>query len=206
MARGRGAPYAQGDEGGHSTRVAMGGTVTAGSGRPPRLSPAYPPFYEPLGAGRGPCPAPPQPRPAGHSPWTTLHRGGGGGAILGAPLLAHRARLAGHSPWTTLHRGGGGGAILGAPLLAHRARLAGPPRTRGRAPGPPPPCPPHGNGAYPLVPGGSALMIRGGPLWRGTGPHPGSTLGSPAASLPGPPATLVRARPPVSGPPGRRLL
>jgi len=94
-----------------------------------------------VGAPHGP----PQPRPAGHSPWTTLHRG----------------KAARQPP-----RGGGGGAIHGAPLLAHRARFAGPPRTRGRAPGTPPPCPPHGDGAYPLAPGGSAFTIRGGPRWR----------------------------------------
>jgi len=116
MATGRGAHCAQRDEGGLSTRVAVVGTVTAGSGRPPRLSPAYPPFYEPLRADRGPYLGLPQPRPAGHSPWMTLHMRGTARQPPG---------------W-----GDGGGAVLGTPLLAHRARLAGPPRARGRTPGP----------------------------------------------------------------------
>ena len=90
--------------------------MTAGCGRPPRPYPAYFPIYEPLRADRGPYPGSPQPRGARHSPWMTLHRGGPTRQPPG---------------W-----GGGGGAILGTPLLANRARCAGPPRTRGRTPGP----------------------------------------------------------------------
>jgi len=108
-----------------------------------------------VGAPNGP----PQPRPAGHHPWTTFHRG----------------ELQDSPP------GGGAGAPYWAPfLVAHQARLAGPLRTRRRTPGFPPPCPPHGDGAYPVTPGRSALTIRGGPSLAMTGAAPGHHTGEPA--------------------------
>ena len=142
-------------------------------------NPRLPPFYEPLCGDRGPSPGPPQPHPAGRSPWTTPH---GGGAARQPPR------------W-------GGGRMpywAPAPLLARRARLAGPRRTRGSTPGS------HGRVHHtatartPLPRRGGAPTIRGRHRWRGPGQHPGPTLESPAASCPGPPAPLGRARPPLA--------
>jgi len=93
--------------------------VTVGSGRRPRLSPAYPLFISP-GVRTGahtPGPHSPTPRatPPGRLPI------GERGARTTAPTVGGRGGMPYWAP---------------APLLAHRARLAGPPRTRGKTPGP----------------------------------------------------------------------
>jgi len=123
-------------------------------------------------------------------------------------------------------------ALDDSPLEGGGARTTTP-QVGGRwecQPGHPPPCWPTGHGKraraghaatplapaavssvrqwrVPACPGGGAPTIRGSHHWRGPGQqHPGPTLGSPAASCPGPPATLGRARPSGSGPPGWRPL
>jgi len=132
-----GCPEHRGTRGRLSTRVAVGGgAVTAGSGRPPRLSPASPLFMSPCVGTGALTPGPPQPRPAGHSPWMTPPWGG---------------RPAQQPP-----RRGGGGCHTGhpPPPVGPPGTVSGPaPDTRAH-PWPPPPFPPYGDGAYPVAPAG----------------------------------------------------
>jgi len=128
-----------------------GGTVTTGSLRPPRPSPVGPacPVF------MGPC------------------------TLAGAPRRLPRRRSTpplGDSPSearvTAAPEGGPGGAIPSASPLA---RLVWP-TSATQAPPDTPPCPPHGDGACPLGPGGPPT-IRGGHRRHRTGKHPGPTLG-----------------------------
>jgi len=127
--------------------------------------------------GQGPLPRAPSAPPRGPLPLDDSPRGG---AARQPP-----------------RRGGGRMPYWApAPLLARRARLAGPPRTRGSTPGSRGRVHHTATARTPLPRRGGAPTIRGRHRWRGPGQHPGATLGSPAASCPGPPATLGRARPP----------
>jgi len=162
--------------------------VAAGSGRPPRLSPACPLFMSPCVGTVALTPSPRSPAPRATPPGCLSTGGGGGG------------------PHDSPPGEGAGDAILGTPpLLARRARLAGPPRTRGRTPGP-------RRRVRRTVTARTPLPRRGRPHDPGrpsparTGAAPGPYTGEPAASRPGPPTTLVRARAPGSGPPRRRRL
>jgi len=97
------------------------------------------PFYEPLCGDRGPYPGPPQPHPAGHSPWTTPHGGGRGGPNDSPP-----------------GGGGGGDAILGTRSpVGPPGTVSGPAPDTRQHPWPPLLCPPYGDGSHPLAPAGA---------------------------------------------------
>ena len=126
--------------------------------------------------GQGPLPRAPSAPPRGPLPLDDSPRGGGRAT---APQVGGGGRMPYWAP---------------APLLARRARLAGPRRTRGSTPGSRGRVHHTATARTPLPRRGGAPTIRGRHRWRGPGQHPGPTLGSPPASRPGPPATLVRAR------------
>jgi len=160
--------------------------VTVGSGRRPRLSPAYPLFMSPcVGTGAlTPGPLNPTPRATPPGPLPT----GGGRAT--APQV-----------------GGRGDAILGTrPPVGPPGTVSGPAPDTRQHPWPPRPCPPYSDGAYPLAPAGapprSGAAIAGEDRGSTRAPHWGARR---LAVLARPPHWGGPA-PPGSGPPGRRPL
>jgi len=136
-ALGREVPYAQReDREALNSSSGGGGTVTAGSGRPPRLSPAYPLFVSPcVGTGAltpGPVSHAPRANPPGRLPTA-------GGPARQPP------------------RWGGGACHTGHPFppVGPPGADSGPaPDTRAH-PWPPLPRPPDDDGAYPVAPAGA---------------------------------------------------
>ena len=120
-----------------------------GGGRKWTAAPSFPrqpPFYEPLGAGRGPPTGP-------RSPASRATPPGGLSTGVGGPEGSPPGEGAGAPYWAL-------------PLVAHLFRSAGPPRTRGSAPGTLQPCSPHGVGASSLARCQNAPTFWGGPRSR----------------------------------------
>jgi len=133
--------------------------VTVGSGRRPRLSPAYPLLMSPCVGTGALTPGPLSPTPRATPPGRLPTRGG---------------------PATAPQEGGRADAILGPrPPVGPPGTVSGPAPDTRQHPWLPRPCPPYNDGAYPLAPVGGRPHDPGPPSLARTGAAPGPHTGEP---------------------------